>query len=74
MSKYTVTPNGKVWHVLRDGRFFCTASSEKFARRICGSLEGGRTPSVGEFTVDELIDLQDLNEKSIIKPYVSDGK
>jgi hypothetical protein len=68
MSKYTVTASGKVWHVLRDGRFFCTASTEELARRICASLEGGRTPTVGEFTVDELIDLQDLNEKLNAKP------
>lgn len=62
MNEYTVVPSKNIWHVNKDGKYFCTASSEESAQKICASLKGGRTPSVGEFTLDEMINLQKLND------------
>jgi len=62
MNEYTVVPSKNIWHVNKDGKYFCTASSEELAQKICASLQGGPTSSGGEFTLDEMINLQELND------------
>lgn len=54
MSIYTVAPQGKSWHIFKEGRYFSNASSKQMAERICASLESNRTPSDYKFTISDL--------------------
>jgi len=54
MNHYSAIPQGQIWHVLKDGKFFCIASSQSAAEKICASLEGGKTPSVQEFKFSQI--------------------
>lgn len=55
MSEYSISASGNIWHVNKDGRFFCTATSEALAKSICESLKHSTTPTVQQFRVGEVL-------------------
>ncbi len=59
---YTVTREGLMWQVMKDGKLFTTTHSQLTAQHIASSLNQAKTPTPLEYTTNQIQEGQRADE------------
>jgi len=61
---YTVTREGRMWQIMKDGKLFTTTHSQLTAEHIACSLNQAKTPTPFEYTTNQILEGQQAEMKS----------